>query len=433
MPHTDEAPRAPSHAEHVSAAPPASPDEGGATATRSEEDRHPVKYFPFARIKHVYKPITKVLADYRSQLECNAPESFPALREAVEGKLCALFEANATHWQTCSFCKPDLDAAIGLYPASFQEEAHDATASALAACAAKAAAAAAAQGAAGHGQNAEGGGVGSGRGAVPPMPAPRKLASSSSDEEISKAFSYVSRVKKRFQSEPHVYKTFLKILDTYQRKFRAKTSRDELLAVLEQVCALFEDHPDLLRNFTFFLPDDVQKQARGRIARALEAYEARLKGRAAAGGSDGAATTMAAPPLAEMPESAPVAAGEAPLAPQAAGSPLAPAAASDGSPPAEADAVKYLEEVKMHTVGRPHVYHAFLGIMKKFRLCSSSVRSCSCWLSLPRLCAPPFLSPTLPPHAFAHTQTRVHTHHQSLRSPPPPRPASAPLTPSSAA
>lgn len=38
--------------------------------------------------------------------------------------------------------------------------------------------------------------------------------------------------------------------------------------MLEQVSSLFADHPDLLREFTYFLPDPVQEQARERLNRA---------------------------------------------------------------------------------------------------------------------------------------------------------------------
>jgi paired amphipathic helix protein Sin3a len=33
--------------------------------------------------------------------------------------------------------------------------------------------------------------------------------------------------------------------------------------VLERVSVLFKDHPDLLRDFTYFLPDAVQETVRG--------------------------------------------------------------------------------------------------------------------------------------------------------------------------
>lgn len=43
--------------------------------------------------------------------------------------------------------------------------------------------------------------------------------------------------------------------------------------VLEQVSSLFADHPDLLREFTYFLPDPVQEQARERLNRAARWQE----------------------------------------------------------------------------------------------------------------------------------------------------------------
>ncbi len=45
--------------------------------------------------------------------------------------------------------------------------------------------------------------------------------------------------------------------------------------MLEQVARLFQDHPDLLKEFTFFLPDAVQEQAKERLHRAAADSEAR--------------------------------------------------------------------------------------------------------------------------------------------------------------
>ena len=45
---------------------------------------------------------------------------------------------------------------------------------------------------------------------------------------------------------------------------------------MEQVAHLFQDHPDLLKEFTFFLPDAVQEQAKERLHRAAADSEARL-------------------------------------------------------------------------------------------------------------------------------------------------------------
>jgi paired amphipathic helix protein Sin3a len=84
---------------------------------------------------------------------------------------------------------------------------------------------------------------------------------------------YVTNIKKRFANTPSIYHTFLEILHTYQKEQRG------IKEVLEQVSALFADHPDLLREFTFFLPDAVQEQAKERLSRA--AAEAEEKQRAA--------------------------------------------------------------------------------------------------------------------------------------------------------
>eukprot|EP00984_Skeletonema_dohrnii_P028365 scaffold18339_cov67-Skeletonema_dohrnii-CCMP3373.AAC.1 len=84
---------------------------------------------------------------------------------------------------------------------------------------------------------------------------------------------YVTNIKKRFANTPSIYHTFLEILHTYQKEQRG------IKEVLEQVSALFADHPDLLREFTFFLPDAVQEQAKERLSRA--AAEAEAKQRAA--------------------------------------------------------------------------------------------------------------------------------------------------------
>ncbi len=92
--------------------------------------------------------------------------------------------------------------------------------------------------------------------------------------EFDHAIMYVTNIKKRFANQPRIYHTFLEILHTYQKSQRG------IKEVLEQVSSLFADHPDLLREFTFFLPDAVQEQAKERLSRA--AAEAEAKQRAAA-------------------------------------------------------------------------------------------------------------------------------------------------------
>lgn len=68
------------------------------------------------------------------------------------------------------------------------------------------------------------------------------------------AITYVTTIRNRFANEPETYRAFLRILHTYQKE--QKGIKD----VLEQVSHLFADHPDLLMEFTYFLPDAVQDQ-----------------------------------------------------------------------------------------------------------------------------------------------------------------------------
>lgn len=85
------------------------------------------------------------------------------------------------------------------------------------------------------------------------------------------AITYVTTIRNRFANEPETYRSFLKILHTYQKE--QKGIKD----VLEQVSQLFADHPDLLMQFTYFLPDAVQEQATERLHRAAREAEARRR------------------------------------------------------------------------------------------------------------------------------------------------------------
>ncbi|CAM9232388.1 unnamed protein product, partial [Discosporangium mesarthrocarpum] len=87
--------------------------------------------------------------------------------------------------------------------------------------------------------------------------------------EFDHAITYVTTIKKRFSHHPETYKAFLEILHTYQKEQRG------IKEVLEQVSTLFMDHADLLREFTYFLPDPVQEQARERLNRAAMESELR--------------------------------------------------------------------------------------------------------------------------------------------------------------
>jgi len=88
--------------------------------------------------------------------------------------------------------------------------------------------------------------------------------------EFDHAISYVTTIKRRFANDQSTYHSFLEILHTYQKEQRG------IKEVLEQVAHLFQDHPDLLKEFTFFLPDAVQEQAKERLHRAASESESRL-------------------------------------------------------------------------------------------------------------------------------------------------------------
>ncbi|KAJ9564361.1 hypothetical protein OSB04_000327 [Centaurea solstitialis] len=67
--------------------------------------------------------------------------------------------------------------------------------------------------------------------------------------EFEEAISFVNKIKKRFQNDDHVYKSFLDILNMYRKEHKG------INEVYQEVATLFDDHPDLLDEFTRFLPD----------------------------------------------------------------------------------------------------------------------------------------------------------------------------------
>ena len=77
------------------------------------------------------------------------------------------------------------------------------------------------------------------------------------------AINYVNKIKNRFIKEPDTYKTFLEILQTYQKETRP------IQEVYSQVTTLFHSAPDLLDEFKAFLPDT---SAEGQAAAAQAGY-----------------------------------------------------------------------------------------------------------------------------------------------------------------
>eukprot|EP00042_Codosiga_hollandica_P057087 m.838224 g.838224 ORF g.838224 m.838224 type:complete len:1257 (-) comp59497_c0_seq2:178-3948(-) len=69
------------------------------------------------------------------------------------------------------------------------------------------------------------------------------------------AISYVNKIKSRFADVPDTYKSFLEILHTYQKEQRG------IKEVYAHVAKLFHAHPDLLEEFSQFLPDTEADEA----------------------------------------------------------------------------------------------------------------------------------------------------------------------------
>ena len=66
--------------------------------------------------------------------------------------------------------------------------------------------------------------------------------------EFDQAINYVNKIKARFQTDEHVYKAFLEILNMYRKGSKNITE------VYQEVAMLFAHHSDLLQEFTYFLP-----------------------------------------------------------------------------------------------------------------------------------------------------------------------------------
>ena len=81
--------------------------------------------------------------------------------------------------------------------------------------------------------------------------------------EFVHAISYVNKIKSRFANDERVYKHFLEILNMYRKNLKT------ISQVYDEVAQLFHAHPDLLEEFTYFLPDSTQPAAgkKGRGAR----------------------------------------------------------------------------------------------------------------------------------------------------------------------
>ncbi|KAF8118052.1 hypothetical protein N665_0006s0053 [Sinapis alba] len=79
--------------------------------------------------------------------------------------------------------------------------------------------------------------------------------------EFEEAISFVNKIKKRFQNDEDVYKSFLEILNMYRKDDK------DITEVYNEVSALFEDHLDLLEEFTRFLPESLAAHSAAQLIR----------------------------------------------------------------------------------------------------------------------------------------------------------------------
>ncbi|KAL4448880.1 hypothetical protein ABPG77_007597 [Micractinium sp. CCAP 211/92] len=114
---------------------------------------------------------------------------------------------------------------------------------------------------------------------------PAQAAAGKPPVEFDQAISYVNKIKMRFQNDERVYKAFLEILNMYRK------GQKTISNVYEEVALLFRNHDDLLREFTYFLPDNTPPLAGG----ARGAARGPLPGKKAVGGYK--AGRKAPPPL----------------------------------------------------------------------------------------------------------------------------------------
>ena len=106
---------------------------------------------------------------------------------------------------------------------------------------------------------------------APQQPAPAQNNAPGQHVEFGHAINYVTTIKKRFASSPEIYRKFLEILHTYQKEQRG------IKEVLDEVSSLFADHADLLKEFTYFLPDAVQGVAKKQLDQAAAKAEERMR------------------------------------------------------------------------------------------------------------------------------------------------------------
>lgn len=78
-------------------------------------------------------------------------------------------------------------------------------------------------------------------------------------DELAHARNYVRKIKKRFASEPQIFKAFLEVLHVYHNE------QNSMQEVYSNVAKLFKNHKDLLEEFVQFLPDAAASTGQMRV------------------------------------------------------------------------------------------------------------------------------------------------------------------------
>lgn len=92
-----------------------------------------------------------------------------------------------------------------------------------------------------------------------------------SGPDFSNAIEFVATIKLRYKHEPAVYTNFLSIMQTYHR------NQIPIEGILMQLAQLFHGNVDLLRKFSFFLPDEIQENAAAKISQLLADTDKRYR------------------------------------------------------------------------------------------------------------------------------------------------------------
>lgn len=117
--------------------------------------------------------------------------------------------------------------------------------------------------------------------------------------EFDQAVTYVNKIKSRFSDNESMYKTFLGILQTYQKEQRS------IKEVYGQVAILFREHDDLLNEFSHFLPETSSQPRAGPAPPATESIQPRVKTHPAAIKKQATLEPVAAEPAPQPPAAVP--------------------------------------------------------------------------------------------------------------------------------